>query len=101
MKNIYYKFFPIISYFSIATLIHLLITYEWTMSGDVYAEMATNYYFYSNSGFGFLKQIFATDHGYISPIMRIGPYLASIFSLTAQEYLYLFAFQSSINKRFF
>jgi hypothetical protein len=77
-----------------ASLVHLFLTYEWMRSGDMYAEMATNYYSVASSGTGLFSQLLATDHGYISPILRIGPYIANQFKLGNQDFVYLFGFIS-------
>jgi hypothetical protein len=84
------------AYVLAATLLHLFLTYEWMRSGDMYAEMATNYYSVAASGASLISQLLATDHGYISPMLRIGPYIANQLKLGNQGFVYLFGLISYV-----
>lgn len=80
----------IVLYVLVASLLHLFLTYEWMRAGDMYAEMATNYYSTAASGANLFSQLLARDHGYISPILRISPFIGNQFILSNQGFIYLF-----------
>ena len=83
------------SYFFIATILHILLTYEWIIAGEIYAETATSYYLTAISNNTFLEQLLTNNCGnqignncqYVTPILRIPPYLAKFFNLDKFKFL--------------
>ncbi len=79
-------------------LLYLLITltyvyfvqFEWIISGDGYAETITNYYRIAHSKIGFWGKIFSTDYGYATPLLRIIPYLSSLFNIEYKNELIIY-----------
>jgi hypothetical protein len=53
----------------------LLMQPRWILGGEMWAEMATNYFINANSNV-FLQQFFSTDAGYIPFPQRLIAYLA-------------------------
>lgn len=86
---------PLITYLILSIFVHYVIFFKWSISGEIWAELATNYYLSATSN-SFLKNLIATDYGYISPIMRLLPWIIIKFNLSDYSFLILLNMASSL-----
>ncbi len=68
---------------------------SWSTSGEMWAEMATNYYKISQEG-TFLNQLFAPDAGYTPLLQRIVAFLVSIINTDFSFIPYLYTWSAII-----
>jgi hypothetical protein len=71
----------------------LLMQPRWILGGEMWAEMATNYFINANSNV-FLQQFFSTDAGYIPFPQRLIAYLAYKFRLPAATIPYFYTWSA-------
>ncbi len=71
----------------------LILQPSWVLSGEMWAEMATNYYINANSP-SLLQNFFATDAGYIPLPPRIIALSASALNLPAQFIPYFYTWSA-------
>lgn len=78
---------PFLIYFLVAGGIHALISLEWAISHDAYAEVVTNYHQTAYSNSSLIDQLLTVDHGYILPIMRVAPYISNLIMMSDVAFL--------------
>lgn len=84
-------FITVISYF----IFMFTLQPSWMLSGEMWAEMATNYFHHSISA-NLLEQLFTTDAGYIPLPQRLIAFLGSIFNLPLATIPYYYTYSATI-----
>jgi len=67
----------------------------WVLGGEMWAEMATNYFPNANSG-SYVTKFFATDAGYIPMPQRIIAFIGNLFAFPASSIPYFYTWSSII-----
>jgi hypothetical protein len=83
-----------ITYFYLILIVAIYSTYHltfnpWSTSGEMWAEMATNYYKYSKEASG-ISSFLIPDHGYIPLSQRIIVNVISLFNFSSSTTAYLY-----------
>lgn len=91
LRTILFFIFTIIFYVSYL----ILRQSPWVLSGEMWAEMATNYFFNSNSA-SFMVKFFSTDSGYIPLPQRIFAAIGNYFELSTSVIPYYYTWSAII-----
>jgi hypothetical protein len=79
----------------IAYSLYQLSFNPWSTSGEMWAEMATNYYKYSIENPG-IANLLMPDHGYIPLSQRILVYIISLFNFSSSVTAYLYTWSGIV-----
>jgi hypothetical protein len=71
----------------------LVMQPSWVLGGEMWAEMATNYFLNANSS-SYLEKILATDSGYIPVPQRLIAFIGHIFNLPASSIPYFYTWMA-------
>jgi len=92
------KWRPIVL-FSLTVLFYVLyqlaVQPGWILGGEMWAEMATNYFPNANSA-SYLTKFFSTDAGYIPVPQRLIAYLGNLFAFPASSIPYFYTWSSIV-----